>query len=254
MRTSISKAVAVAFLFVMAPFSENAFPAGGDVHWSYDGPGSPENWGKLKEEFALCSSGKNQSPIDIAGTGEAASAPIEFNYQSAPLTIVNNGHTIQVNLPAGSTIKTGGKQYELLQFHFHNPSEHTAGGKASEMEVHFVHKNADGGLAVVGVFMNKGKENAALKNIWAHLPVKAGKEQMVKDVKVSPADLLPADKTYSNYLGSLTTPPCSEGVNWHVMKEPIEVSEDQIKKFGSIIKESARPVQLLQGRAIEVKK
>lgn len=228
--------------------------AGHGPKWDYDGKEGPDHWGELDPAFEVCKNGKNQSPIDITGKGEAALDPIEFNYQPAPLSIVNNGHTIQVNLPKGSTITTGGKKYDLLQFHFHNPSEHKAEGKASEMEVHFVHKNAEGGLAVVGVFMNKGKENAAIKNIWGHLPAKAGKEQQVKDVKVNPADLLPANKAYVNYPGSLTTPPCSEGVNWHVMKEPIEVSEEQIKKFGTIIKESARPVQPLNGRAVKASK
>lgn len=231
------------------------FGAGGHgPHWDYDGKEGPEHWGELDPAFETCKKGQNQSPIDIADTSQAPLDPIEFSYQPIPLNIINNGHTIQVNAPKGNSIMVGGKKYELLQFHFHSPSEHKSNGKASEMEVHLVHKNQDGQLAVVGVFMNKGSEHPLVKSIWEHLPTKAGKEHMVKEVKLNPVDFLPADRTYSNYPGSLTTPPCSEGVNWIVMNEPIEVSDAQIKKFTSIVPMSARPVQPLNGRAVKAGK
>lgn len=230
----------------------SAFGSGGHApHWDYDGNDGPDHWGELDPAFETCKKGQNQSPIDISAPSESPLAPIKFDYQTIPLNIVNNGHTIQVNAPKGSTITVGDKKYELLQFHFHSPSEHKSGGKASDMEVHLVHKNQEGQLAVVGVFINKGKENPLVKTIWEHLPAKAGAEEAVKGVMINPADFLPASRTYSNYPGSLTTPPCSEGVNWIVMNKPIEVSEAQIKKFTSIVPMSARPVQPLNGRPLK---
>ncbi|MEK7323351.1 MAG: carbonic anhydrase family protein [Pseudomonadota bacterium] len=215
---------------------------GHDVHWGYTGEASAEHWGDLKQEFALCKVGQSQSPIDIDDAIKADLNPIDFNYKAVPLKVINNGHTIQVGLEGAGTIKLHGDEYKLLQFHFHAPSEHTAQGKSYDMEVHLVHKSDKGKLAVVGVFMKPGKENAALKAVFDNMPKEAG-ETEVKGASLNPQDLLPKAKDYSHYIGSLTTPPCSEGVRWNVLTDTIEVSQAQIDAFKALYAMNARPVQ-----------
>lgn len=239
-------------LSLFAPITHAIAAGGHGPHWGYDGDEGPEHWGEIDPKFEACKTGKNQSPIDITAGKPEKIGPIEFKYHPFPLTIVNNGHTIQVNAPKGSSITVGGKKYDLLQLHFHSPSEHKMSGKAGDMEVHLVHKNDAGELAVVGVFMNAGKEHPLVKTLWEHLPTEAGKEKTVGQVVINPIDFLPAKRTFSNYPGSLTTPPCSEGVNWIVMKDSIEVSKAQVEKFTSIFPMTARPVQPLHDRAIKV--
>ena len=223
-----------------------------EVHWGYEGAGAPQNWGDLKEEFVTCKTGQKQSPIDIV-TSEAARADlpaIEFQYREAPLSIVNNGHTIQVNYPAGSSIRVGDAVYELLQFHFHTPSEHTVDGKPFAMVAHLVHKSAEGGLGVVGVLMKEGASNPALETLWKVMPKQAGEEVESKDMTVNASALLPEDHSYYSYSGSLTTPPCSEGVNWMVLKNPVEVSGKQVAALAALFENNARPVQELHGRTV----
>lgn len=220
-----------------------------EVHWAYEGEGDPAHWSELLPEYAVCSSGKSQSPIDITSAAHHETlGEIVFNYQSIPLTLTNNTHTIQINATPGSTITVAGTSYELAQFHFHDPSEHTINGQHSPMELHLVHKSADGALAVVGVLMNQGAENAALAQFWNALPQKAGEVKL--DTQFAVASLLPADRHYYTYQGSLTTPPCSEGVRWIVLKAPIEVSPAQVEAYAAILPRTARPVQLLNGRTI----
>lgn len=238
-------------LSLIAPITAMA-EQGHAPHWEYIGKEGPEHWGEIAPEFEKCKTGKNQSPIDITSGKPEKLAPIQFDYKAAPIAIINNGHTIQVNVPKGSSITVGDKKYDLLQFHFHSPSEHKLSGKSGDMEVHLVHKSAEGELAVVGVFMNTGKENGLVKAVWDNLPTEVGKEKPVDKVTLNPADFLPAKKTYSNYPGSLTTPPCSEGVNWMVMKNSIEVSKAQVEKFTAIFPMTARPVQPLHDRAVKV--
>jgi carbonic anhydrase len=223
-----------------------------EVHWSYEGAGGPEHWGELKSDYALCREGKSQSPIDITDAVKAMPAPVEIHYAGTPLKIINNGHSIQVNYEKGSYIVVGGKKYELLQFHVHSPSEHQVNGKAYAMCAHLVHKDESGKLAVIAVLMEKGKENKFIDTLWSHLPKDEGKELFAKDVIINVEDLLPASKGYYNYSGSLTTPPCTEGVNWIVLKTPVTVSGDQVLKFTSIFKKSVRPVQPLNGRVVTV--
>ena len=239
-------------LSLLAPITNAAAGEGHGAHWGYTGEGGPEHWGEIDPQFEKCKTGKSQSPIDITPGKQEKLGPIQFDYKAAPIAIINNGHTIQVNVPKGSSITVGGKKYELLQFHFHSPSEHKMSGKSGDMEVHLVHKSQEGELAVVGVFMNTGKENTLVKTVWENLPAEVGKEKAVGEVTLNPADFLPAKKTYSNYPGSLTTPPCSEGVNWMVMKNTIEVSKTQVEKFTSIFPMTARPVQPLHERSIKV--
>lgn len=228
---------------------------GHHAHWCYDNAAcAAGHWGDLKPEYAACKQGKEQSPIDIKSAKPGELKPIEFKYQAAPLAVLNNGHTIQVNLPQGSGATISGRDYQLAQFHFHAPSEHTLNGQRYPLEVHFVHKNARGELAVVGVFFKEGKENAALNPIWKAMPKDGGKEVKAEGVKIDAARLLPAERKYFHYDGSLTTPPCSEHVNWNVMAEPIEASKAQIAAFTALYQNNARPVQPVNGRALVVSK
>ena len=222
----------------------------GGVHWAYEGQQGPENWGHLSAEYAVCGLGAGQSPIDIDHAVSADLGPIEFDYKASPLRMVNNGHTIQVNLDTDSYIRIGGKVYKLLQFHFHSPSENTHQGSPAAMEVHLVHKNDQGQLAVVGVFMEKGRENPFIASLWANLPSRVNEEKTVRNLSIDPAELLPANGSYYHFTGSLTTPPCTDGVMWYVMKAPIEVSGAQVQKFVGLLGHNARPTQPLNGRNV----
>ena len=223
--------------------------------WTYEGSEGPEFWGELSEEFAVCSTGDQQSPIDLddADAVDADLAELEFDYKSTPLSIVNNGHTIQVNYEPGSTLTLNGQTYELLQFHFHDPSEHTVEGNAYSMEAHLVHQNVEtGDFAVVGVLIDiGGEDNSTLKPVWDNFPMEAGPAVEVDGIEVNVAELLP-ENTRDNYryYGSLTTPPCSESVNWIVMKEPVTVSFQQVEHFATAVGENARPVQALGRRFV----
>lgn len=162
---------------------------------------------------------------------QADGAPFTLDYKASPLNIIHNGHTVQVNFAPGSSMSVGGKKYELLQVHFHTPSEHAIDGKRVPLEGHFVHKSAEGALAVLGVMMQEGAENPALESVWKHLPMSAGPAQTIEGASVYPVDFFPPKRTYHRYMGSLTTPPCSEGVNWFVPTEPISISSAQLQKF-----------------------
>ena len=226
-------------------------PAGhhGSAHWGYTGAGGPAHWGDLKDEYILCKIGQNQSPIDIGPVVEARLEPITFDYGAEPLEVINNGHTIQVNR-GGGTIMVDGQSFRLLQFHFHGPSEHTVGGKHHPLEMHLVHRSADGHLAVVGVFLKEGAENPALAAVWEHMPERAGGKARAETVRLDVDALLPKDRSYFRYSGSLTTPPCSEGVRWLVLRQPVEVSAEQIRRFREVMEANNRPVQPLHARKI----
>jgi carbonic anhydrase len=220
------------------------------AHWSYSGSDGPSNWGKLSTAYSLCKSGEQQSPINLTAASQAELATLTANYRSTPLVILNNGHTVQVNYAPGSTMEVGHSVYNLLQFHFHTPSENTVNGQAFPMEVHFVHKSRDGLLGVLAVMFKTGKKNIALQEIWNHLPKSAGGAQNISNVAVNGLDLLPTHKEYYRFVGSLTTPPCSEKVQWHVLKDSIEASSEQINAFTNIIGRNARPVQPLNVRLL----
>ncbi|HHH35290.1 MAG TPA: carbonic anhydrase family protein [Gammaproteobacteria bacterium] len=225
---------------------------GSAVHWGYEGPGAPYYWGDLKAEFATCKTGRSQSPIDISAVVVTSLPPIRIDYQATPLEIVNNGHAIQVNYQSGSAITVGGKRFNLLQFHFHSPSEHTIGGKAYPMVAHLVHKADDGQLGVIGVMIKEGKANPLIERLWAHLPETAGTSHTLPEEMINVAELLPSDLTYFNYSGSLTTPPCTEGVHWMVLASPVEASAEQIARFRTLYSNDARPVQPVNGRTIRL--
>lgn len=239
-----------------------------DVHWSYvDGPGGPENWGNLSKDNLACSKGKTQSPININidRAVKAELAPLEFLYRPSPLSIVDNGHTVMVNYGEGSNLLVDGRQYRLVQFHFHKPSEEAINGDRTDMVAHLVHQHHDGSLVVVGVLMSTKKpspvrkswfgdeavkENPMIQTLWNNVPLIKGKTEM-PGVIIDVNQLLPADRSYFTYMGSLTTPPCSENVLWFVMKNPIYVSEEQVKNFDRIYPMNARPLQPKGDRLIK---
>lgn len=225
-------------------------PSCTNVHWEYEGVDGPDAWAYLCVDYTPCG-GIVQSPIDIAGTTDDATlSAIPQTYIASATHIVNNGHTVQFNSDAGSSIIVNGEAYQLLQFHSHTHSEHTVNGTAYPLELHFVHKNSTTGkLAVIGVFFKEGAENAALKPLLEHLPTASGGTYDSADT-YNVASFFPSGKSYFTYQGSLTTPPCSEIVTWTVMETAVEASHEQIKKFEDIEHENARPTQPIYGRTI----
>src|SRR5579864_4441642 len=201
-------------------------------HWSYEGTTGPDKWGGLDPADAVCSTGRQQSPIDIAGSIRARQSPLEISWSKPPDMIVNNGHTIQLNFGEGNALDLSGRTYTLRQFHFHHPSEHLIDGQRFAMEAHFVHEASDG-LAVVGVLIAPGRRNAVFEKIVATMPSEEGPARQA-DPEIDPRRLLPARRRHFRYEGSLTTPPCSETVNWIVLAQPIEVSEADIDRFGKL--------------------
>ena len=229
------------------------------VEWGYEAENGPDVWGQLSPEYSLCAEGKHQSPIDLVNPTPAELPPIFCEYyRTTDLNIRNNGHTIEVSYPEGSWIEVDGVRYQLLQFHFHAPSEHTVAGESFDMEMHLVHKSEAGSLAVVGLLIEKGKHNSELESVWAHLPDTAGETRNIENVNIdlqlmlSPTGTAQTVSDYYRYDGSLTTPPCSEEVQWIVLTTPIEMSEAQIAAFKAIIHNNNRPVQPLNGRELIV--
>ena len=215
------------------------------VHWDYEGAMGPENWGK---EFPTCGKGKSQSPLNIKGPFEKVRFNVVPDYKPGPLKIVNNGHTIQVNVVPGSKLRIDGKAFDLLQFHFHRPSEEHINGKPSAMVIHFVHKNDAGELAVLGVLLQEGNENPGIKTLWSYAPPKEGPEVAPDNVAFNPNNLLPREMEFFHYDGSLTTPPCTEKVKFFILKSQVNISKEQITQFP--FKMNARPIQALNDRKI----
>ena len=236
-----------------APSVQAAAHGGGhDIHWSYEGAGGPQSWGQLKPEFNTCASGQRQSPIHIeeANTLQGPAEAIQFNYQPSNGTVVNNGHTIQVDVVGDNSITIRGSTYKLLQFHFHHPSEERVNYKTYSMVAHLVHRNMEGKLAVVGVLLDPGLANSLIQKVWTYMPLDSGDAVRMPESLVNLNELLPMDQRYYQFLGSLTTPPCTEGVLWMVLKTPVTLGKDQLKLFGQLFPNNARPVQLANGRAI----
>ncbi len=215
------------------------------AHWEYQGAMGPENWGK---EFPTCGRGKSQAPLNIKGPFEKVRFNVAPDYKQGQLKVVNNGHTIQVNVPGGSKIRIDGKPFDLVQFHFHRPSEEHIDGKPSAMVIHFVHKNAEGELAVLGVMLREGNENPGIKTLWTHAPKSEGPEVVPDGVMFNPANLLPREMDFFHYDGSLTTPPCTEKVKFYILKTQVNVSKEQMAEFP--FKMNARPIQPANGRPI----
>ena len=219
------------------------------AHWDYKGTAGPAAWGGLKPEFSLCNTGQRQSPIDIRGGLAVDLDPVRFDYQASRFGVIDNGHTVQVNLAAGNAIEVGGKRFELLQFHFHRPSEERIDGRQFEMSLHLVHKDDQGRLAVVALLFDKGQSHPVLQKVWNNLPLERNEEAAAR-VPLEMNELLPADRRYFTFMGSLTTPPCSEGVQWIVMRQPVTLTAEQIEIFAHIYPMNARPVQSASGRRI----
>ncbi len=240
---------------------ERPKPAPGEhAHWGYGAEDGPAAWPKLSPEWRVCGSGRSQSPIDLvptrADTGEAA---ISLDYRPASLRIarkgyvtevLNNGHTIQVDVEEDSELRTAGRRYQLLQYHFHAPSEHAVAGRRFPMEMHLVHRSDDGELAVVGVLIEEGAMNPAARKIWENLPAQEGERAHYENLEIDPSDLIPPQHRWYHYRGSLTTPPCTEGVEWFVIADPISLSKEQIRNFTALYSGNARPLQPRNAREI----
>ncbi len=222
----------------------------GSIHWSYKGDTGPAHWGDLNEAFHMCKEGKNQSPINLSDFIEAQLPAIKIDYKALATVDLNNGHTVQVNFAEGSTFSVDGKTFALKQYHFHTPSENTINGKHFPMEAHFVHADEDGNLAVIALMFKEGKANPALQTILDNMPQHAGDKHDLSTTKLNALSLLPEDKDYYRFNGSLTTPPCSEGVLWIVMKHPVEASKTQLEAFSKVLGKNNRPVQPINSRAI----
>ena len=225
------------------------------AHWTYEGETGPEHWGNLNPDFAACTNGKEQSPINIETSRvieDKKVTDLVINYKPTEFSLTNNGHTIQGNaLTNDNTFIVDNNEYKLAQFHFHTPSEHQFNGKNFDMELHFVNQNTNNQFAVLGLMIKEGASNPYLEKAWNVIPPK----EITEDVKLTePIDLmslLPKDKDSFRYNGSLTTPPCSEAVKWIVLDEPIEMSKEQIDKFRNIFPDNHRPVQSLNEREVK---
>ncbi len=228
-----------------------AEPASPDSsRWAYEGEHGPAAWARLAPENATCASGQRQSPIDITDGIKVELDAVQFDYRPSGFRVVDNGHTVQVNVAHGNTIEVLGKHYELVQFHFQRPSEERIDGKPFDMVVHLLHKSADGKLAMVAVLLERGSAQPIVQAVWNNLPLEQGEEVSAKG-QIDLAELLPSDRRYYTYMGSLTTPPCSEGVLWMVMKTPVQISPEQLSIFARLYPMNARPVQALRGRIIK---
>lgn len=219
-------------------------------HWSYTGNAGPEHWGELSPDYALCSSGKNQSPVNLTGMIEGDLPPLIVNYKKGGFEIVNNGHSIQIDYAPGSTITIGDHSFELKQFHFHTPSENTIEGRSFPMEAHLVHADGKGNLAVIAIMYDTGKANIELQKAWRWIPQKVGVKKTLPE-QIDANALMSGDLDYYRFNGSLTTPPCSEGVAWIVMKAPDTVSQEQVKTFADTMRhDNNRPLQQINGRIV----
>jgi carbonic anhydrase len=225
---------------------------GGEVHWDYEGVNGPQAWGQLKPEFNLCAIGKRQSPINIeeGNTLAGPAEPIQFSYNPSNGIVVNNGHTIQVDVQGENSITVRGTNYRLAQFHFHTPSEEQVNGKRFSMVAHLVHKSDAGQLAVVAVLMEVAGTNPLIDKVWTYMPLDTGDRVAMPRELLDMNELLPADQRYYQFMGSLTTPPCSEGVLWMVLKQPMKISKVQYKLFSQLYPNNARPVQPVNGRPV----
>lgn len=278
-RTAPLKTAAVAALFLSSPLAaaarhgapspaprslaaaEAPLPAGtaahgsdapehGPGHWGYEGVEGPVHWGHLSPDFGLCASGHAQSPIDLSFANVVADVDVSTSYQRGPLNILNNGHTVQINMADGSSMVSSGNRYALVQVHFHTPSENMVNGKTYPLEAHFVHKDAAGHLAVLGVFFEEGPTNLELAKIIVAAPGQVTGPHAIEGFTFDPRALLPQDMHVYRFMGSLTTPPCSEGVNWHVARQTVQASASQIAALEKLMGHNARPVQPLYDRLV----
>lgn len=224
-----------------------------DHHWGYEGGAGPSHWGEIEQEHEkhlMCREGVRQSPIDFNHVPGLRLDGLRSHYSKTPINLINNTHTILLKYQKGSYVEWEGEKLELLQIHFHHPSEHTVEGKSFPMEIHFVHRSGDHEYVVIGVFAKFGKTNETIQKLWKDIPTQIDKEHLEKGHLIDASALMPNKKGYYLYNGSLTTPPCSENVTWFVLEEPIEVSQKQVAYFQTFIDHNARPVQKLHHRIV----
>jgi carbonic anhydrase len=224
------------------------------TRWSYEGASGPEHWGDLDPDYSACKVGKEQSPIDIRKAKKVELPAIRFEYKSGPLKIINNGYTaVRVNYAPGNgnLLFVGDQRYELTQFHFHHPSEESIRGKPYDMVAHLMHESSDGKVAGVAVLLKAGRANAIIQQLWEHMPKTPGKEELIAGAEVNPTGLLPRDTSYYTYTGSLTAPPCTEGVTWFVLRTPMDISAGQVGEFAALYPHDVRPVQPLNQRIVK---
>ena len=255
-RVNAARAAAVSGHMASPPAAATATKApemhSSEAHWAYEGENGPQAWGRLKAEFNLCASGRRQSPISIeeGATLQGPAEPIQFSYVPSNGTVVNNGHTIQVDVQGDNAITVRGSSYRLLQFHFHTPSEEQINFKRYPMVAHLVHRNAEGQLAVVAVLLDLGAASPMVDKVWTYMPLDVGDRVRMPNAMLNLAELLPTDQRYYQFMGSLTTPPCSEGVLWMVLKTPVTVSKAQLKLFTQLYPNNARPIQPVNARPV----
>lgn len=241
-----SLCLAALFCLAITPVSQASEDG---VHWAYEGENGPEYWGDLSPDFIQCKVGVNQSPIDIVDSVEAELPPLVLDYTSNTINLVNNGHTAQMNVERGSYLRVDGEEFELLQFHIHVPSEHWVNGEQFLLEVHYVHQNTRGELAVVGVLYNEGEDPPALAQYISRIPTNVS-EPVPFDKPLNNMVVTSMDKDYYRYNGSLTTPPCSEGVRWYVLKEILTISKNRRDNFNKLIGNDARGPQPINARPV----
>jgi carbonic anhydrase len=243
--------MALAFLAAVMPMAARGQ---WKTPWDYAGAAGPEHWGDLDPDYAACKTGRSQSPIDIRKTTSAALPTVQFEYHPGPLNIVNNGHTaVRVDYAAGNGeyLVVGGKRFELTQFHFHHPSEESIQGKSLPMDIHLMHKSADGQVLGVAVLLTAGRANAAVDQLWKYMPATNDGAHEIGGVAFDPTGLLPSSTAYYTYAGSQTAPPCTEGVTWIVLKSPVTISAEALRQFSKLYPHNVRPPQPLNGRDVK---
>jgi len=247
MRTLILSSAVAALVFATCSFT-SASAGEHQPHWTYVGKEGPKHWGDLSADFAACSLGHRQSPVDLTDAHRTDIGEIQLQWKPVAPVVSNNGHTIQAAAVDGNTTTFGGKTYALLQSHFHHPSEHTIGGQRAPLEAHFVNRGADGKLLVLGVMITEGAANPEIAKLWQAAPSKTGEAQAKQTIDLT--SLVPAQSKFYRYEGSLTTPPCSEIVDWIVFADPITASREQIDTFAKLYPDNSRPLQQLHERTI----
>jgi len=225
-----------------------------DAAWGYTGQQGPQFWGTLSPKYHLAKDGKQQSPIDIQTKDAIAESlpPLKFNYRKERITAINNGHSIQHNEEPKSFLHVGDQVYSLEQFHVHVPSEHTIDGKHADMEIHFVHKSSSGEVAVVAAMVHADSKDPIDVPIYKELPKQVGETVVADQATRNPVDFIPKDHSYLRYIGSFTTPPCTEGIRWIMMKNPISITPTVLAEFKELIGGNNRPVQMLNDRQVFV--
>jgi len=234
-----------------AEAAKPAPPPSGPVDWGYDGKGGPAHWAKLSTDYATCGQGRMQSPVDLRAPIRADLPPIRFDWRTVPLTLIDTGHTIEVRVENGGHTLIDGEQFTLQAFRFRRPGEESVAGKRAVMSVQFEHRSESGKVAILAVPLVEGKENRLVRTLWSALPLTPGEAKTVTGTKIDPGMLIPRQRDYYTYAGSMTTPPCSEGVLWLVMKSPVSISKEQVADFAKVYQHNARPLQPANDRVIK---